>query len=146
MTSKFKNIILLWFVAELVVLVLIAEMIGILPAVLLIILSSIIGSGVLRIQGFESLKTAHNKITKDKAAAQKLLETFATSLGGFLMIIPGFITTIIGILLLIPFLRNKVANYVLSKKAFAKYSSSSDNSANDKESGRVIEGECQHED
>jgi UPF0716 protein FxsA len=100
---------LLWLIIELVVFFLVAEWIGILMAVLLVVLSMIIGAGVVRSQGSEAFQRAQQKAMTGQAPQKEMMQGMAIVLGGFALMIPGFVTSIIGILLVIPGIRGNLA-------------------------------------
>lgn len=99
-------------VAEVWVIIKVGSHVGALTTVVLIILCSVVGLNIARIQGMGMLRDfqdrLRNGLDADKAAPEGLM----LMLAAVLLIIPGFITGIVGMLLLIPFVRRLAAAYV----------------------------------
>ncbi|HEX3858114.1 MAG TPA: FxsA family protein [Pseudolabrys sp.] len=89
-------------VAELVVFVLVAAAIGFGPAVLLILASSLLGGLVLRHAGGRHIERIRVAMGSGSFTSLRADGTGSlTLLAGILLLIPGFITSVIGLLLLI---------------------------------------------
>lgn len=87
--------------AEIAAFVWVASRIGIAPALIALVATSFVGVSLLRRQGgavFSRLMRAMQGGAPDAAAREGLM----VALGGVLMIIPGFITDIIGFALMLP--------------------------------------------
>lgn len=70
-----------------------------------IILSGIIGIYLLRNQGIKTLLDIRTQSTSFEPTADNFLKTLFTPIGGFFLLIPGFITDCLGILILLPLTR-----------------------------------------
>ena len=70
-----------------------------------IILSGIIGIYLLRNQGIKTLLDIRTQSTTFEPTADNFLKTLFTPIGGFFLLIPGFITDSLGILILLPLTR-----------------------------------------
>ena len=70
-----------------------------------IILSGIIGIYLLRNQGIKTLLDIRTQSTPFEPSADNFLKTLFTPIGGFFLLIPGFITDSLGILILLPLTR-----------------------------------------
>jgi UPF0716 protein FxsA len=95
--------------AEIAVFIAVALKLGVLAALALTILTSLAGMAVIRHAGrhdVERVRTAlgHRTVTRVELDGQG----FLTVLGGFLLVLPGFITDVIGALLLLPFTRHLI--------------------------------------
>lgn len=137
-----KFLFITYVVIELLVFVLVAKIIGILAAILLIILSMVVGGGLMRSEGYHTLQRTREEMTEGKSPAKGMLESLSIALGGFLMIIPGFITSIIGIFLIIPGIRR----IILQSFIGLKFTNPKNENAPSKEDasdhqGRTIDGE-----
>jgi len=139
----FRGFVIIWIVLELLVFVGVAKLIGVFPAILLIILSMIIGGAVMRIAGFNVAMRAQEKAARGEAPTSEMLQSAAIVMGGLFMMIPGFITSVIGLLLLIPVCREGLARWLLKKQVMSNRFASgfNPNASNDAHKGRIIEGE-----
>ena len=105
--------LILWGWAEMSAFIYIGDEIGGLFTLLGIFLTAIIGLYLLKSQG----KAVMTKIRADLALERSPVESFADSIslvvGGILMLIPGFVTDSIGVLLFIPRLRTFAGAWML---------------------------------
>jgi UPF0716 protein FxsA len=74
------------------------------PALLLIILGSMLGVLVLRIAGLATALRARESLNRGELPAQTMLEGLMMAAGG-LLILPGFISDVVGLVMLLPFTR-----------------------------------------
>jgi UPF0716 protein FxsA len=93
---------LLWAAAELFVAVKVADAIGVLAAVVLLVLSWPLGSWALRTQGRAAWRRLGDAIAAGRSPGREVLDGALILLGGILLIIPGFIADVLGILALLP--------------------------------------------
>lgn len=91
---------------EIAVFVLVGSHIGVLPTIGLVVLSGIAGGILLRIQGFGILSRIRQQIEADRDPGRELAHGVMVLLAGILLLIPGFVTDILGILLFIPAIRD----------------------------------------
>ncbi|HEX3874070.1 MAG TPA: FxsA family protein [Solirubrobacteraceae bacterium] len=89
-------------VLEIYVIVLVGEAIGLLWTVVLLIASSMIGVRLVRSQGRAVLRNFQSAIAAGRPPAREALDGALVFVGGALLIAPGFITDVIGAILLIP--------------------------------------------
>ena len=101
---------ILFPILEMVVLIKVGGVIGALNAVGLVLVSALAGIEVMRRQGFRNALTLREKMAAGELPAVDMVESLAIMLGGVLMIIPGFITDIAGVFLLIPPVRQLLIN------------------------------------
>ena len=90
---------------EIYTLIVIGGSIGALNAMLWIFFSGIMGLYLLRNQGLKTLLDIQSKKSVFEPSADNFLKTIFTPIGGFFLLIPGFITDVIGILVLLPITR-----------------------------------------
>ncbi|MCK5819689.1 MAG: FxsA family protein [Psychromonas sp.] len=101
--------------SEIYVLVKIGSFIGAVPTIVLVILSAIIGSAVVRYQGLQLFSDIQSRLAKGEMPGQQLIEGMMLIITGILLIVPGFITDVCGLLLLQPHLRRKFSQALFSK-------------------------------
>jgi UPF0716 protein FxsA len=104
-------------VIELVVFILVANAIGVLLAFVLLIATSLLGGALLRRFGTENL-------VRLKVAAGGTVETLRLDgaglleiLGAFLLVLPGFVTDVVGIALLAPAVQRRIVAIFSGQKA-----------------------------
>jgi UPF0716 protein FxsA len=100
---------------EIYVIVSVGESIGGFSTVLLVIITALIGSILLKQQGWSTMAKAQNAMANGQTPAFELLEGVVILISGVLLLTPGFITDIIGLLGLIPFSRTYFIDRILSK-------------------------------
>ncbi len=89
-------------IAELYVIYQIGDAIGVLPTLLLLAADSVLGSVLLRSQGRTVWRRFNETMTAGKVPHRELQDGIAVIFGGALLITPGFLTDILGLLLLLP--------------------------------------------
>ena len=102
---------------EIYVLVTVGQAIGGLSTVLLVIVTALIGSTLLRQQGWSTMAKAQQSIAEGKTPALEMLEGVVILVSGVLLLTPGFITDGLGLLGLMPFTRTYFINHILEKNA-----------------------------
>ena len=90
---------------EIYTLIVVGGSIGAFNTMLWIFFSGIMGLYLLRNQGLKTLLDIQSKKTVFEPTADNFLKTIFTPIGGFFLLIPGFITDVIGILILLPITR-----------------------------------------
>lgn len=94
--------------------VLSAKYLTILGAIFLCILTALLGGALFKREGFRVLGEFQNELQQGKLPLDKLGDGVLILIGGVLLMTPGFITDLIGLLLLIPFVR-KITKPFLAK-------------------------------
>src|SRR3954447_6497997 len=89
-------------IAELYAIIKVGEAIGILPTIALLILDSFLGAALLRSQGRAAWRRFNEALAAGRIPTREVFDGAMVILGGAFLITPGFITDVIGILLLIP--------------------------------------------
>ena len=110
-------------VAEIYVIIKVGEAIGVVPTIALLILDSFLGAALLRSQGRAAWARFNEALARGKIPAREVLDGAMVILGGAFLITPGFITDVIGALLLIPpsraVFRGIFARLALRRASFA---------------------------
>ena len=89
-------------IAELYVIIQVGELIGVLPTLLLLLLDAILGSWLIKHQGRSAWRRFNQALAERRLPGKEVADGFLIVLGGALLIAPGFITDIFGVLLLVP--------------------------------------------
>ena len=90
---------------EIFLMIKIGGKIGALNTIGLIFLTAIVGLFFARIQGIETIKSGVINLYQNKAPIYELISGASIAFAALLLIIPGFLTDLIGFLLLIPLTR-----------------------------------------
>ena len=94
----------------------IGSQIGAFNTVLLILTTAVVGVAYARYEGFNTLKSGIGQIIKNQSPVYELLSGATLAFAAFLLILPGFATDIVGILLIIPFTRKLILNKFFKRK------------------------------
>ncbi len=89
-------------IAELYVIIQVGEWIGVVPTLLLLLLDAVAGSWLLKHQGRSAWRRFNQALAERRLPAKEVADGFLVILGGSLLIAPGFITDVFGILFLLP--------------------------------------------
>jgi UPF0716 protein FxsA len=95
-------LLLIWPLAELFVVIKVAEAIGVIYTVLLLIASVPLGAWALRSQGGAAWRRLTAAVAQGRTPAREVLDGALIVAGAVLLMIPGFITDVIAICLLLP--------------------------------------------
>jgi UPF0716 protein FxsA len=88
-------------IAELYVIIKVGEAIGVLPTIALLIVDSFLGAALLRSQGRAAWRRFNEALAQGRIPTREVFDGAMVILGGAFLITPGFITDVIGILLLL---------------------------------------------
>ena len=99
-------------VAELLVIIAVAEVIGVLNTLGLLILVSVVGYFVVKAQGLAALRRFITDVEARRVPGATLADGALRVGAGVLLVIPGFLTDIPALLLLIPGVRTAVRRYL----------------------------------
>ena len=97
----------------------VGSQIGALNTVLLILVTAIAGIWYARYEGFNTLRSGMSQLIKNEIPLYEIISGAAIAFAALLLILPGFATDIIGILLVFPITR-KVILRKFSKKNSSK--------------------------
>ncbi|MDX1449871.1 MAG: FxsA family protein [Acidimicrobiia bacterium] len=101
-------------VAELAVFVLVEAQIGLLNALLIAVATAVIGSSLVRRAGVKVIGDIRRRTSQGQLPGRELTHGAAILVSGALLISPGFLTDVIGFLLLVPPIRDSIHNRVRS--------------------------------
>jgi len=83
----------------------IGSQIGAFNTVLLILTTAVIGVAYVRYEGFNTLKSGIGQLVKNEMPVYEIISGATLAFAAFLLILPGFATDLVGMLLVIPFTR-----------------------------------------
>ena len=110
--SNFRNTLI-----EIYLFIKVGSQIGALNTILLIIVTAVVGLWYARYEGFNTLRSGMSQLVKNEMPLYEMVSGAAIAFAALLLILPGFATDIIGILLIFPLTRKLILNkYSLKKK------------------------------
>jgi UPF0716 protein FxsA len=94
--------IVVWLIAELLVAIVVANAIGVLLTIILLIAGWPIGTWAIRTQGAAAWRRLAAAVSEGRTPTGEVLDGGMVLIGGAMLMIPGFISDVIGIALLTP--------------------------------------------
>lgn len=134
-------------IAELLLLFEVADLIGGLATLGLVIVTAFVGLSVLRQQGFSTLRRADQRMKSGQIPGQEIIEGMLLAFAGALLLTPGLITDAIGFALLTPVIRRRLAGRLLRSGSgmfvggFSSYSGWQGRPGGEANGGDVVDGE-----
>ena len=110
---------------EVFLMIKVGQQLGALNTILLIFLTAIIGIYFAKIQGLNTIKSGLINIYQNKIPMYEFLSGASIAFAAFLLILPGFLTDLVGFIILIPFTRSILIK-MLIKKNYKKNKNNSD--------------------
>ena len=95
---------------EIYLLIKIGSQIGAISTILLIFTTAIIGVYYAKYEGLNTLKSGFAQLSKNETPAYEVISGAAIAFAALLLIIPGFVTDILGFLLIFPYSRKLIFN------------------------------------
>jgi UPF0716 protein FxsA len=89
-------------IAELYVIVQVGEAIGIWPTLALLLADALLGSFLLKHQGRGAWRRFNEALAQGRFPGKEVVDGLLIVVGGTLLLAPGFLTDIVGLILLIP--------------------------------------------
>ena len=115
--GKFFFGLIAFFLLEIWVLIKVGSVIGGLPTLILMVLSTLLGGQLVRSQGLATLLNMQGQMMRREAVGRDLLEGVWLAVAGFLFIFPGFVSDIFGLLQLQPAIRRGLTRLWLARVA-----------------------------
>lgn len=143
-------------IAELVVLIEVGSEIGALAVLGLLAAGVFAGLAVLRGRGMASLQRARSRLASSDQPGQDVVDSMLLTLGGILLLIPGFITDAFSLVFLLPWTRRALARRLLRAGGFQAFGampgggftvfrSTSRSQTWSRDGGEIVEGEVLRE-
>jgi len=99
----------------------IGSAIGAFNTIALIIITALTGIIYARHEGFNTLRSGFSQLVKDKVPIYEILSGAAIAFAAFLLILPGFATDFLGLLLIFPFTRKLIiGRFAKKSKTYKK--------------------------
>ncbi|MGF9909968.1 FxsA family protein [Brevibacillus porteri] len=101
----FAIVFVVAFGLELWGLITIGSWIGGWNTVVLVILTGILGAWLARQQGMQVFRMVQHQLSRGQMPTDSLIDGVLILIGGILLLLPGFVTDVIGLVFLIPYTR-----------------------------------------
>jgi len=102
-------------VIEIYLMIKVGGIIGALNTILLIFFTAITGVYFAKIAGLSTLRSGFNQLIKNEIPIYEIISGAALAFAAFLLILPGFLTDIVGFLLIIPTTRKVFIKLIAAK-------------------------------
>ncbi|MFA5529365.1 MAG: FxsA family protein [Thiohalomonadaceae bacterium] len=100
---------------ELYFLIKVGQVVGPIPTIVLVVLIALAGAALMRHQGFSTLVRVRLAAARGEVPALEMMEGAVILFCGMLLLFPGFISDVFGLLGLIPPVRRAIIGLVLSR-------------------------------
>lgn len=104
-------------VLELVVLKLVASFIGVGATIVVGLLSAIVGVWLMHYEGLRVWRAFQQSLVNGEMPSEGIIDGLLVLLGGTLFVVPGIVTDVVGLVLLIPVSRRAVAHIIRARLA-----------------------------
>ena len=98
---------------EIAIFIQVGEAIGVAATLAAVVLGTIVGVTVVRAQGIGVFNRLRQQVDSGQPPERELFDAFCLLLAGFFVLIPGFFTDVLGILLLLPPVRGLLMGNVV---------------------------------
>ena len=110
-------------IIEIYLFIKIGSQIGAISTISLILFTAILGVFYARYEGFNTLRSAISQLVKNEIPFYEIISGAAIAMAALLLILPGFLTDFIGLLIIFPptrklFFKKITSNYPQKKKNF----------------------------
>lgn len=99
-------------IIEISVLMQVGALIGAWPTVAIVVISAWLGAKYVRQQGLATLQSVQSKMAQGEMPSSEIVTGLMLLVAGVLLVTPGFVTDIFGLLLLVPSVRQALARSV----------------------------------
>ncbi|WP_318516273.1 FxsA family protein [Photobacterium leiognathi] len=88
---------------------------GFWPTMMLVFITAVVGASLVRSQGLATLMSVQTKMQQGEMPAQEIVEGVLLAVAGVLLLTPGFMTDTLGMCILLPQIRAKVAQQLMQR-------------------------------
>ncbi|WHP80607.1 FxsA family protein [Edwardsiella anguillarum] len=94
---------------EISIFIKVAAVLGVALTLLLVILTSCLGASLVRNQGMKTLMQMQQKLAMGESPAAEMIKSVSLVMAGLLLLLPGFFTDFLGLLLMLPPVQKRLA-------------------------------------
>ena len=113
------NVVILFIIGiplvEIYLMIKIGSVIGAFNTIFLIFFTAVTGIYFAKLEGLNAIKLGFNQLVKNKVPIYEIISGALLAFAALLLIIPGFLTDLIGFLLIVPITRKIFINIISSK-------------------------------
>ena len=102
-------------IAELISFAVLGSALGVIPAILVVLITGMVGAALARQGGLDCWRRIKQALRQGKDPSREMIHGLLIFVAGIALIIPGFITDIIGLLLLVPAMRNILVGHLAKR-------------------------------
>lgn len=102
-------------IVEIALFIQVGGLIGLWPTLAIVILTAVIGTGLMRSQGSHAWAEVQSSFNELRDPTRPLAHGVMILIAGMLLLTPGFFTDSVGLLLLLPGVRDAVMRYVAAR-------------------------------
>lgn len=110
----------LYVYIEISIFIRVAHVLGVLLTLILVIFTSVIGMSLVRNQGFKNFLLMQQKMAAGESPAAEMIKSVSLIIAGLLLILPGFFTDFLGLLLLLPPVQKHLTMKLLPHLRFSR--------------------------
>jgi len=140
---RFLALIVLLPLIEVAGFAMVGGKLGAMSAVFLTLCTAFLGVFLIKTQGFRTLTQVREQVALGQMPAETVLTGVMVFVCGALLLIPGFFTDTLGLIGLLPPVRQAFARAILSRGMIIKTAQTAQNRS---EKGQIIEGQYNRED
>jgi UPF0716 protein FxsA len=129
MLRFFSLFFLAFVVVEMALLIMLGRTLGVFPTILLVLGGGIVGAWIARWQGLRAAIRAQNQMAQGVLPTKEMTDGLLIAVAAVLLIIPGVLTDVLGLLLLFPptraLLRRAVVHQFTRRSPFGRFAHTS---------------------
>ncbi len=114
MLLKLFLLFTLFPILEILILMQISALLGSLTAIILVVGTGFAGASLAKIQGFQTVQRIRENMKQGIMPGDEVFDAFLIFVAGVLLITPGLISDVCGIILLMPNTRARVKRYLVN--------------------------------
>ncbi|XQW85463.1 FxsA family protein [Thalassotalea piscium] len=99
-------------IIEISVLMKVGAWFGLWPTIAIVIITAWLGAKYVKQQGLATLNSLQNKMAQGQMPSDEIVEGLLLLVAGVLLVTPGFVTDLLGLLLLLPLIRKSIIKKV----------------------------------
>lgn len=135
--------VFLYIYIEISIFIQVAHVLGVLMTLILVIFTSVIGISLVRDQGFKNFLLMQQKMVAGESSAAEMIKSVSLIMAGLLLLLPGFFTDFLGLLLLLPPVQKHLTLKLLPHLRFSRMSGGGFSTG---AGGETFDGEYQRKD
>lgn len=113
-----KWLVLLFLIvpaSELALLLIAGNQLGVIPTLMIILITGVGGAYLAKRQGFKAITDFRERMAAGDAPGPPIIDGLCIFIGGLLLLVPGFITDILGLLLLLSWPRKMIRPFIIQQ-------------------------------